>query len=261
MLEAPITSGMRAPVDSPRNTIGTPRFFAVFFMCLSFLILIDALEAPLTVKSLASTPASRPSMRPKPPTLPSAGVVRRSSGRLETASMPDSRNVPASNRRSIRSRALSTPCALRCASFSAPPMPSARWRRAASSFSSSSKAILVPIVRAPAPVLLGAQIQLADELAPLGARRARRLGHLHRRAACGFGAVAGEARLDLGQFEDAINFRVEFGHHRRRRAGRREHAEPAGGFVTGEPRLRDGRHVGHQTRAFGTGDGERAQFS
>ena len=52
---APITSGMRAPVDSPRKIIGAPRCAARSFMCAILRPLTCALDAPMTVKSLATT--------------------------------------------------------------------------------------------------------------------------------------------------------------------------------------------------------------
>ena len=56
-------------------------------------------DAPMTVKSLATTAHSRPSILPKPAILPSAGDLSRSSGRVaEVPNRPDSMNVPASTR-------------------------------------------------------------------------------------------------------------------------------------------------------------------
>ena len=117
---------MRAPEDSPRNTIGRPRLVATRFMWPILRPLVAPDEAPITVKSLATTAHSRPSILPKPAILPSAGERSRSSGRVpEVPNRPDSMNVPGSTSLSTRSRALSTPAALRRASFSGPPMASA----------------------------------------------------------------------------------------------------------------------------------------
>jgi len=58
---APMTSGMRAPVDSPRKIIGRPRAVATFFTCPTFEVLTSLLEAPITVKSLDTMATSRPS--------------------------------------------------------------------------------------------------------------------------------------------------------------------------------------------------------
>ena len=138
----PMRSGMRAPADSPRNTSGSPLALAMSFTCLIFLPLIWLLDAPSTVKSLDTTPTSRPSTRPKPATLPSAGVRSRSSARNEVAYRPDSTKLPSSSSRSSRERASSTPWAARFASLSGPPMPSAFARRAASSSSIFSCAML-----------------------------------------------------------------------------------------------------------------------
>ena len=46
---------------------------------------IAADDAPLTVKSFDTTAASRPSMRPNPATLPSAGVMPHSPGLFDVA--------------------------------------------------------------------------------------------------------------------------------------------------------------------------------
>ena len=68
---------------------------ATRFMCAILRPLVDDDDAPITVKSLATTATSRPSMRPKPAILPSAGVRSRSSRReLDVANRPDSMNVP-----------------------------------------------------------------------------------------------------------------------------------------------------------------------
>ena len=64
MPREPMVSGMRAPDDSPRNTIGRPRCVATRFICPIFLPLVALLDAPFTVKSLDTTATSRPSMRP-----------------------------------------------------------------------------------------------------------------------------------------------------------------------------------------------------
>ncbi len=126
MPRAPMWSGMRAPELSPRKTMGRPRLVATRFMWPILRPLVAADEAPITVKSLATTAQSRPSIRPKPATLPSAGERSGSAG--EAPNRPDSMNVPGSSRRSTRSRTFSTPWALRRASFSGPPIASARAR-------------------------------------------------------------------------------------------------------------------------------------
>ena len=141
MPRAPMWSGMRAPEDSPRKTIGRPRLVATRFMWPILRPLVALEDAPITVKSLATTAHSRPSILPKPATLPSAGDLSRSSGRVaEVPNRPDSMKVPASTSASTRSRALSTPAALRRASFSGAAhgerlgalglVGIARWRRA-----------------------------------------------------------------------------------------------------------------------------------
>jgi hypothetical protein len=91
-------SGMRAPLDSPSSTSGSPRLVATCFTCLIFFMLMTLDDAPSTVKSFETSPTSRPSMRANPATLPSAGVRARISGRCEVANMPDSLNEPASIR-------------------------------------------------------------------------------------------------------------------------------------------------------------------
>jgi len=88
-------------------------------------MLTTLLDAPSTVKSLETIATSRPEMRAKPVTLPSAGVLCRTSARMLRAWRPDSAKLPGSTRQSMRSRAFSTPCAFRSASFSAPPIASA----------------------------------------------------------------------------------------------------------------------------------------
>ena len=69
----PMRSGMRAPLDSPSRTSGRPRFAATCFTCLIFFMLITDDDAPSTVKSFDTSATSRPAMRAKPATLPSAG--------------------------------------------------------------------------------------------------------------------------------------------------------------------------------------------
>ena len=137
MPREPMWSGMRAPEDSPRNTSGSPRDVATRFMCAILRPLVDDEEAPITVKSLATTATSRASMRPKPAILPSAGVRSRSSRReLEVPRRPDSMKEPGSSSLSSRSRASSMPLARRRASRSGPPMASAAPRRRSSSCTS-----------------------------------------------------------------------------------------------------------------------------
>jgi hypothetical protein len=97
--------------------------------------------AASTVKSLEQTTTGRPSMRPKPPILESAGVSASMPGTSEVLNVPTSRNEPASSRRSTRSRAFSAPAARRRASRSGPPMPRAFARRAWKSFIRSSQAM------------------------------------------------------------------------------------------------------------------------
>ncbi len=95
----PMASGSRAPVDSPTNTTGMPRSVAMRRIWPTFLLLVALVDEPLTVKSLTATATSRPSIRPKPQILPSAGVVSRSSGTtLEVPSRPVSIKVPLSSR-------------------------------------------------------------------------------------------------------------------------------------------------------------------
>ena len=93
------------------------------------------------MKSLEHTTTGRPSMRPNPPTLESAGVSASMPGTSEVLNVPISRNESGSSRRATRSRALSAPAARRRASRSGPPMPRAVARRAWKSFIRSSQAI------------------------------------------------------------------------------------------------------------------------
>src|SRR6266850_5191387 len=97
--------------------------------------------AASTVKSLEHTTTGRPSTRPRPPTLESAGVSASMPGTSEVLNVPTSTNEPASSRRSTRSRALSAPASRRRASRSGPPMPRAFARRAWKSFIRSSQAM------------------------------------------------------------------------------------------------------------------------
>jgi hypothetical protein len=72
--------------------------------CPIFLELVALVEAPATVKSLTTTPTSRPSIFAKPTSLPSRGV--RSSSFLKTPEVPRSpvsTNEPGSTRTSRRS--------------------------------------------------------------------------------------------------------------------------------------------------------------
>ena len=94
----PMRSGMRAPLDSPSSTSGSPRLAATCFTCLIFFMLITDDDAPSTVKSFDTSAISRPAMRAKPATLPSAGVLWRTSGRTPTANMPDSIKLSGSTR-------------------------------------------------------------------------------------------------------------------------------------------------------------------
>src|SRR5689334_6653658 len=142
---APMRSGIRAPLDSPSSTSGMPRFAATCFTCLIFFMLITADEAPSTVKSLDTSATSRPSMRPKPAILPSAGVLCFTSGRTLRAKRPDSMKLSLSSRQSMRSRAFSTPSALRLASFSGPPIAITSAVLSFKSFSRSSNAMDVGI--------------------------------------------------------------------------------------------------------------------
>ena len=143
MPRAPIASGRRAPVDSPTTTSGIPRSVAVRFMWPTFLPLVALVEAPFTVKSLTRTATSRPSIRAKPAILPSVCVSASCSGYTPDApNNPDSMKLPASTNAATRSRAFSCPAFFRRASLSAPPMPSARARRASYSSSSFSNAIV-----------------------------------------------------------------------------------------------------------------------
>ena len=139
MPRAPMWSGMRAPEDSPRNTSGSPRWVATRFMCAILRPLVEDDDAPITVKSLATTATSRPSMRPKPAILPSAGVRSRSSRReLDVPKSPNSMKVPGSSSLSSRSRASSMPVARRRASRSVPPMARAAVRRRSNSRASAA---------------------------------------------------------------------------------------------------------------------------
>jgi hypothetical protein len=52
--------------------------------------LVALVDAPLVVKSLTTTPTSRPSIRPKPVSLPSRGVPSASASMLEAPSRPTS---------------------------------------------------------------------------------------------------------------------------------------------------------------------------
>ena len=97
MPREPMSSGRRAPVDSPRNTSGMPRSVAMRFMCPILLPLVAPVEAPFTVKSLTTTATSRPSILPKPAILPSAGVSSRSAGLAEVPNRPDSMKLPGSS--------------------------------------------------------------------------------------------------------------------------------------------------------------------
>ena len=72
---APIVSGMRAPDDSPRKTSGIPRCVVTRFIWPILRPLVAPLDDPITVKSLATSPASRWLILPKPAILPSAGVL------------------------------------------------------------------------------------------------------------------------------------------------------------------------------------------
>ena len=126
----PMMSGMRAPPASARYTIGSPRRAARRFSSASLWEATRLEVAASTVKSLEHTTTGRPSMRPKPPTLESAGVSSSMPGTSEVLKVPTSRNEPESNRRSTRSRALSAPAARRRARRSGPPMPRAFARRA-----------------------------------------------------------------------------------------------------------------------------------
>ena len=87
---APMRSGMRAPVDSPRNTSGKPRLHAACFTCLIFFMLTTLTdEAPSTVKSFDTSATSRPAIRariPRPCRRPaSCGALRRGSRDARTA--------------------------------------------------------------------------------------------------------------------------------------------------------------------------------
>ena len=95
---APMVSGMRAPDDSLNMISGMPLATAVRRMCAIFLTLIGLDEALLTVMSCDTMAASRPSTRPYPQTLPSAGVSSRVSGLSPVANLPASRNEPGSHR-------------------------------------------------------------------------------------------------------------------------------------------------------------------
>ena len=75
-----------------------PESFATCFTCLIFLPLMTLLDAPSTVKSFEMTATGRWCMDPNPVTLPSAGLLSRTSARCDVDRRPDSKKLPASSK-------------------------------------------------------------------------------------------------------------------------------------------------------------------
>jgi len=105
MASAPRLSGTREPLDSPRKINGMPFFVAVSLRRAILRMLTADDEAPLVVMSFETTATRRPSMRPVPVILASAGELSRSATTTETASWPVSLNEPSSSSLAMRSRA------------------------------------------------------------------------------------------------------------------------------------------------------------
>src|SRR5438270_5226077 len=118
----PTASWIRAPAESSSHMVGL-RYRSASSLTRAALNCSPTapIDPAMTVKSYAITHTCRPSTSPCPVTTPSAGDVSEPSRLF--ASRPSSTNVPASKRRSTRSRAVSLPFACCLAICSGPPMP------------------------------------------------------------------------------------------------------------------------------------------
>src|SRR5436190_3422773 len=127
-------SWMRAPPESLRPTTGAPIFMARSMIFTIFAALVSESDPPKTVKSCANAYARRPLMRPWPAMTPSPGTtcsaMPKSRQRCVT-NLSISSNVPESNRRLMRSRAVSFPDSRWRRSRSSPPPSAARRSRSA----------------------------------------------------------------------------------------------------------------------------------
>src|SRR5438128_6826963 len=125
---------MRAPPESLSPTTGAPIFIARSMIFAIFAALVSDSEPPNTVKSCAKAYARRPLIRPWPATTPSPGTtcsaMPKSRQRCVT-NLSISSKVPGSNRRAMRSRAVSLPDSRWRRSRSSPPPSSARRSRSA----------------------------------------------------------------------------------------------------------------------------------
>src|SRR5215469_17434654 len=124
---------MRAPPESTSQTIGMRWRRQSSRRRAALTSPVGPMEPPKTVKSYEATPTARPSILPKPVTTASAG--ERTPGCLPR--IPNSSKVPGSNRRSIRSRAVSLPRPCCFAIRSGPPMARASPLRFSRSSTSS----------------------------------------------------------------------------------------------------------------------------
>ena len=94
-------SVIRAPAESMNQKIGSSEASARSVTRIIFSTVRAPHEPALTLQSLATTRAARPSTSPWPVTTPSAGRLPART----LASAPSSTNVPSSNNRAMRSRA------------------------------------------------------------------------------------------------------------------------------------------------------------
>ena len=102
---------------------------------------------------------------------------------------------------------------------------------------------------------------LVDQVAPLLDLRLDVRREFGRCAADRLGAVGRHLLGHLGQVHDAHDLAVELVDDGRRRAGRREHAVPAGDLVAGHAGLLHRRQLRHRRRAARGGDGQRTQLA
>src|SRR6267142_1996356 len=119
---------MRAPPESFRPMTGAPARIARSMILQIFSALVSESEPPKTVKSWAKTYTTRPLMRPKPVTKPSpagrCSCMPKSTQRWRT-NLSSSSKVPSSNKRWMRSRAVSLPALCSRSRRSGPPPASA----------------------------------------------------------------------------------------------------------------------------------------
>ena len=126
----------RAPPESLMKTNGVPDLSADSIISTTFLECISPAEPPATVKSWLAMWTGRPSTAPVPVTTPSAGMSALSMPKVTVRlrrNSPISWKLPSSIRASMRSRAVSLPCAC-CFSMRFSPPPA----RVVTRFSSSS---------------------------------------------------------------------------------------------------------------------------